>query len=98
MSSMPPVEERPSSGRTGSAISNALVSLFADYLGRGPTRARTSIGRDVVTVVLEETLTKAERRLAAEGEAQSVIETRRVFQRTMRDDLVSAVERLTGRS
>ena len=72
-------------------------SLFADYLGRGPTRARTTLGRDVVTVVLEETLTKAERRLAAEGEQESVITTRRVFQRTMREDLIAAVERVEPR-
>lgn len=74
------------------------MSLFAEYLGRGPTRARTSFGRDLVTVVLEETLTKAERRLVAEGETEAVLATRRTFQRTMRDDLVSAVEALTGRS
>jgi len=75
-----------------------VVSLFADYLGRGPTRARTAFGRDLVTVVLEETLTKAERRLVAEGEVETVLDTRRTFQRTMRDDLVAAVERLTGRT
>jgi len=91
-------EEPTSPGRLGSAISNAVVSIFAEYLGRGPTRARASLGRDVVTVVLEETLTKAERRLAEEGEKASVIETRRVFQRTMRTDLVAAVERLTGQA
>jgi uncharacterized protein YbcI len=90
--------EHPSSGQLASAISNAVVSLFAEYLGRGPTRARTSFGRDLVTVVLEETLTKAERRLVAEGETEAVLATRRTFQRTMRDDLVSAVEALTGRS
>jgi uncharacterized protein YbcI len=90
--------DRPSGGQLGSAISNAVVSIFAEYLGRGPTRARTSFGRDLVTVVLEETLTKAERRLAAEGEVESVIATRHTFQRTMRRDLVAAVERLTGRT
>ena len=90
--------DQPSVGQIASAISNAVVSLFAEYLGRGPTRARTSFGRDLVTVVLEETLTKAERRLVAEGEVEAVLATRRTFQRTMRDDLVAAVERLTGRS
>lgn len=90
--------DHPSVGQTASAISNAVVSLFAEYLGRGPTRARTSFGRDLVTVVLEETLTKAERRLVTEGEVEAVLATRRTFQRTMRDDLVAAVERLTGRT
>src|SRR3954452_14157145 len=89
--------DRAADGRMASAISNAVFSLFAAYLGRGPTRARTAFGRDLVTVVLEETLTKAERRLVAEGEVESVITTRHTFQRTMREDLVAAVERLTGR-
>jgi uncharacterized protein YbcI len=89
--------DRPAEGRMASAISNAVVSLFAEYLGRGPTRARTAFGRDVVTVILEETLTKAERRLVEEGEAESVIATRHVFQRTMREDLTAAVERIVGR-
>src|SRR4051794_28949223 len=89
--------DRAADGRMASAISNAVVSLFAEYLGRGPTRARTAFGRDVVTVILEETLTKAERRLVEEGEADNVIHTRRVFQRTMREDLTTAVERIVGR-
>jgi uncharacterized protein YbcI len=84
-------------GPLASAISNAVVSIFADYLGRGPTRARTTFGRDLVVVVLEETLTKAERRLVADGEGDTVINARRTFQRTMRSDLVDAVEGLTGR-
>ena len=84
-------------GRTASAVSNSVVSVYADYIGRGPTRARTSFGRDVVTVVLEETLTKGERTLVANGELRTVVDTRRTFQRAMRDDLIGAVERHTGR-
>ena len=80
-----------------SAVSNAVVSLYADYIGRGPTRARTTFGRDLVTVVLEETLTKAERHLSEDGEDDAVISTRRTMQRTMREDLVAAIEGHTGR-
>jgi uncharacterized protein YbcI len=89
--------DRATDGQRASAISTAVVSLFAEYLGRGPTRARTSFGRDVVTVILEETLTKAERRLVEEGESDAVINTRRIFQRTMREDLIAAVEQIMGR-
>jgi uncharacterized protein YbcI len=88
----------PALGHVSAAVSNSVVSIFAEYLGRGPTRSRTSFGRDVVTVVLEETLTKAERRLVEEGEGDTVINTRRIFQRTMRQDLVAAVEQHTGRT
>jgi uncharacterized protein YbcI len=89
--------DRPGNGQQSAAVSNAIVSLFADYHGRGPTRARTAFGRDVVTVVLEETLTKAERKLVANGETDAVVRTRRIFQQVMRDDLIAAVERITGR-
>jgi uncharacterized protein YbcI len=81
----------------GTAVSNAVVALFSEYLGRGPTRARTVFGQDFVAVVLQDTLTKAERRLADEGEGDTVLSTRRTFQKAMRHDLITVVEQLTGR-
>jgi uncharacterized protein YbcI len=42
-------------------------------------------------------LTKAEQRLIAEGERETVLHTRRTFHRTMRKDMIAAVEELTGR-
>jgi uncharacterized protein YbcI len=90
-------DRRDGGGHMGAEISNAVVSLFSEYLGRGPTRARTVFGRDMVAVVLEETFTKSERRLVEEGEEQTVVHTRRVFQQTMRTDLTEAIERITGR-
>jgi uncharacterized protein YbcI len=74
-----------------------VVSIYAEFLGRGPTRARTVIGPNLVTVVLQDTLTKGEQRLVAAGAGDSVTDVRRVFQQTMKDDLVDAVERITGR-
>jgi uncharacterized protein YbcI len=74
-----------------------VVSIYAECLGRGPTRARTVIGPNLVTVVLQDTLTKGEQRLVAAGAGDSVTDVRRVFQQTMKDDLVDAVERITGR-
>jgi uncharacterized protein YbcI len=88
---------RQTNGLIVTGISNAVVSLFAEYLGRGPTRARTVIGPNLVTVILEDTFTKAERRLIEAGEELAVVSTRRTFQRTMADDLVAAVERIVGR-
>jgi len=84
-------------GVVASEISNAVVRLFAEYLGRGPTKARTVIAGDLISVVLEDTLTKAERKLIERGQEEVVIATRRIVQRTMRDDLVGAVEELSGR-
>jgi uncharacterized protein YbcI len=48
-------------------------------------------------VVLEDTLTKAERSLIDGGQAEVVLEMRRALQGAMRDALVEAVESLSGR-
>jgi uncharacterized protein YbcI len=85
-------------GSLSAAISNAVVGLLHDYTGRGPTHARTTIGPDTIVVTLRDSLTKAERTLAERGQAVEVLAMRRAFQNTMRDDLVAAVERLTGRT
>jgi uncharacterized protein YbcI len=85
-------------GSLSAAISNAVVGLLHDYTGRGPTHARTTIGPDTIVVTLRDSLTKAERTLAERGQALEVLAMRRAFQNTMRDDLIAAVERLTGRN
>jgi uncharacterized protein YbcI len=84
-------------GRMASAVSNAIVRLFAEYLGRGPTKARAVVTGAAIMVILEETLTKAERKLIDAGMGESVRETRRLLQDTMRDEMIAAVEDLTGR-
>ena len=84
-------------GELNAAISKAVVRSFSDYIGRGPTKARTSIRDDLVVCLLENSLTKAERSLVAGGREQLVLDTRRAFQSTMRLDLVAAVEQLTKR-
>jgi uncharacterized protein YbcI len=84
-------------GTVSAAVSNAVVGLVRQYTGRGPTKVRTSISRDLVSVVMADTLTKAERNLAENGKADLVLRIRREFQQTMRDDLVAAVEALTER-
>jgi uncharacterized protein YbcI len=84
-------------GQLHAGISNAIVRLHREYLGRGPTRARTSIRDNVVVVIMEETLTKAERSLVADGKEEEVLRVRQSFQHTMRSDLIAAVERLTAR-
>jgi uncharacterized protein YbcI len=85
-------------GPLSASISNAIVHLHREYLGRGPTKARTSIRDDTVVVVMSDTLTKAERSLVADGKSDEVLQTRHSLQRTMRADMVSAVEQLTGRA
>ena len=92
------VPDAKPSGTLSAAISNAVVGLMHDYTGRGPTRARTTIGADTIVVTLRDSLTKAERTLADRGQVTEVLAMRRAFQDTMRVDLVAAVESLTGRT
>jgi uncharacterized protein YbcI len=68
-----------------------------EYTGRGPTKARTYISDDLITVVLQDTLTMGERSLVRDGKAELVIATRKAFQQTMASQLVAAVERESGR-
>jgi uncharacterized protein YbcI len=84
-------------GSLNAALSNAVVRIVHEYTGRGPTKARTSIRDNVVVVVLQETLLKAERSLIRDSKSQLVVEMRRSFQQTMRSELSSAVAELTGR-
>jgi uncharacterized protein YbcI len=89
---------RPVDGEINAAISRSIVRLHREYLGRGPTKARTSIRDNTVVVLMEDTLTKAERSLIADGKQDEVLQTRHSFQMTMRSDMVAAVEQATGRS
>jgi uncharacterized protein YbcI len=87
---------RDDHGRIAAAISTAVVHVFAEHTGRGPTRARTTIDGETVVVILQDGMTKAEQSLVDAGKHAEVLELRRTFQETMRDDLVAAVERLTA--
>lgn len=88
----------PRTGSTAAAISNAIVGVIRDHTGRGPTRVRTTLGSDTIIVTLRESLTKAERTLAAHGRHQEVLALRRALQQEMRADLIAAVEKLTCRT
>ncbi len=79
-------------------VANELVRLFKDQFGRGPTSARAAwAGRDVLTVVLENTLTPAERNLVKMGEHERLRETRQFFQYASVREFCEPIERLTGR-
>jgi uncharacterized protein YbcI len=90
-------EQQLVGGSVTAAISNAVVQILAEFTGRGPTKARTSIRDDVILVLMQDTLTKAERSLLRAGQSDFVLETRHRFQTTMRADLIAAVERLSRR-
>jgi uncharacterized protein YbcI len=68
-----------------------------EYTGRGPTKARTYINDDLISVVLQDTLTMGERSLVRDGELELVLASRKAFQRTMSTQMIAAVERHSGR-
>ncbi len=86
------------SGSKAAAISNHIVRTMSEYTGRGPTKARTHIHDDVVTCVLQDTLTKGERSLVGDNRDELVLGTRKAYQMTMRAELVSGVELILGRT
>jgi uncharacterized protein YbcI len=92
-----PDDDHLTTGSRAAAISNLVVRLMSEYTGRGPTKARTYMHDDLVTVLLADTLTKGERSLAREGQEERVLAMRKAFQNVMRADLVEGVEEITGR-
>lgn len=89
--------ERGTRGNLPRDISRALVALYKECTGRGPTRVRTHIEPELVVTVFHDTMTTAEHTLAGEEEQDAVRELRRILQEKFRPDAIEIVERLTGR-
>jgi len=73
-------------------ISTGSVQIVRRYTGRGPTKARTTITDDLVTILMRDTLTTGERNLVEAGAQERVLELRATYQQVMRDELVALVE------
>jgi len=73
-------------------ISKGMVSIYKDVMGRGPTKAHTTIANDMVVTVLEDSLTKGERSLAAQDKGEAVRELRRNVQSAMSSEITKLVE------
>jgi uncharacterized protein YbcI len=84
-------------GEQLAAVSNAIVSLFSEYYGRGPTKAKTYMFDDYVFTVLEDLLTTVERTLLSGGHGDLVRTVRLTFQEAVKDRFTEAVERAVGR-
>ena len=85
-------------GLLRAGISGAVVRLFSEHTGRGPTKARTTIDGELVVVLLHDSMTHAEKTLVQAGKHAEVLQIRRTFQETMRPSLIEAVEGLTDRT
>ncbi len=74
-------------------IATSAVQVLHEYTGRGPTKAKTTIDENLVTIVLADTLTKGERTLVDHGYSDRVLQVRHDYQTAMREALVGIVER-----
>jgi uncharacterized protein YbcI len=80
------------------AVSNAMVQIYKEQFGRGPTKARTSFaGPDLIVCTLQDSLTPAERNLVKMGEYQRLRDIRLFFQHATEDRFRETVEQITGR-
>jgi uncharacterized protein YbcI len=86
----------PEGGSVRTAIANAIVAIFKQHYGKGPTGAKAWILDDYVFVALEGGLTRNEETLVADGKQDTVRAYRLAFQETMREEAMGAVAELTG--
>ena len=84
-------------GDLAAKISTTVVRALSRTTGRGPTKAKTTLGDNGVFVVLQDSLTRGEQVLVDAGEAVAVLDLRRRWQRVMQTDLSREIEELTGR-
>ncbi|HEV7584370.1 MAG TPA: Na-translocating system protein MpsC family protein [Solirubrobacteraceae bacterium] len=85
-------------GELNAALASAVVGIYRAHLGRGPRSASTLHNGDVITVIMREVMSHAEKTLAQSGSGGDVTNMRRLFQAAMEADLRTAVERLTDRN
>jgi len=85
------------SGRLLAEVSNAIVVIYKDCYGKGPTKARTTFDEDMLVCVLEGGFQASERTLRDAGRSEVVTENREAFQEVLRERFISTVEELTGR-
>ena len=79
-------------------ITNAMVRLYKELFGRGPTKARTNYaGPDTLVATIQNSLTPAERKMLDLDEHQRVREIRMFFQHASEAEFTGTVEEITGR-
>jgi uncharacterized protein YbcI len=79
-------------------VSHAMVRVYKEFFGRGPTLARTHwAGPDALVAILEDTLTPAQRNMVRMGEHQRLRDTRMFFQYASVREFCEPIEQITGR-
>jgi uncharacterized protein YbcI len=92
------IDSESRQGEELAEITKGIVGLFAEYYGRGPTRAKTYLLDDAfVVTVLRDTMTTVEHTLAKGGYGEQVRNVRLTFQEEMAESFKGVVEKALGR-
>ena len=84
-------------GTLRAKISTAIVGLYKKHYGKGPTHCRTYLEPDIVIVVLGEGYTASEQTMFEAGKWYDVRQGRQIWQDSMQEHFVGAIEELTNR-
>ena len=88
---------RGNSGEELGAISRALVQLYKDCYGKGPTKARAYMAGDLVVCLLQGGFMKGEKTLRDAGRGQAVSDNREALQEVLRQRFIDTIQDITGR-
>lgn len=91
-------DDAPGGGSMRAEISSALVSIMKQYLGKGPTNARTFINERYVFCVMEGGLTRADETLLASHEEDAVRSYRLKLEEVITPVITRAVADITARA
>ncbi len=90
-------DQSPGGGMRGE-ISSAMVSIMKQYLGKGPTNARTFFNERYVFCVMEGGLTRGDETLLSANEEELVRSYRLRFEAAITPVITRAVADITGRA
>ena len=84
-------------GEQLAAVSNAIVGIYSECYGRGPTKAKSYLFDHYLLTVLEDILTPVEQTLVERGRHDLVRTVRLTFQEAVAERFRAAVSENTGR-
>jgi uncharacterized protein YbcI len=93
------LQDAPQRGNAGlrEEITRSVVRLHKEYIGHGPTKARTYIDDDLVVCVLQGCFSRAERTLLDHGRTSAVLDQRQALDEALRQPMSDMIERLIER-
>lgn len=93
-----PKDDAPGGGSMRAEISSAMVSIMKQYLGKGPTNARTFVNERYVFCVMEGGLTRGDETLLASHQEETVRNYRLRLEEAITPVITRAVADITGRA